>query len=452
MNRAVLFIVKRFPALHWILAFWGLSLFAESSPRWWKGNLHTHTLWSDGDGFPEMAIDWYKTHGYQFLALSDHNVLLQGERWIALSDVAKRAKGEPWRGAGHRTTDAFEAYLAQYGPHWVETRSHPTNGEPQVRLKTLEECRALFEEAGRFQMIPAEELTHQSKDGHAVHMGVINLLEALKPRDGATARETLRTNYQAVQASAARTGREILVHVNHPNYKWGVTAEDLAAVVEEPFFEVWNGVEVDNDPGDALHPSTDEIWDIANTLRLAGFHAPPLFGIANDDTHDYQGTKRRAIPGRAWVSVRARRLTPDSIVRAMREGDFYASTGVELRDQHFDPASRTLSLRIKPRAGESFVTRFIGTRRGVSLEGRPRRDSAGKVIETTLDYGSAQGPRIGEVFREVRGLNPTYRFSGDELYVRAVVTSSGRTEVPSIEFEFKRAWTQPVGWRIDSAR
>src|SRR5687768_2391459 len=52
---------------------------AHSRPgalQWWKGNLHTHSLWSDGDDYPEMIVDWYKQHGYQFLALSDHNVLL----------------------------------------------------------------------------------------------------------------------------------------------------------------------------------------------------------------------------------------------------------------------------------------------------------------------------------------------------------------------------------------
>ena len=440
--------------LRWFPAWIGFALVAADSPdlpRWWRGNLHTHTLWSDGDAFPEMAIEWYKSHGYQFLALSDHNVLLQGEHWITLSEVARRAKGEPWRGAGHQATDAFGAYLAQFGSHWVETRLHPTNGEVQVRLKSLEECRALYEEAGRFQMIPAEELTHQSRDGHAIHLGVINLLEALRPRDGATVRETIRTNLQAALESAGRSAREVLIHVNHPNYKWGVTAEDLAAVVEEPFFEVWNGVETDNDPGDALHPATDEIWDIANTLRLAGLHAPPLYGLANDDTHDYQGTKRRALPGRAWVWVRARRLTPDSLVRAMRAGEFYASTGVVLGDVRYDAAALTLSLRIEPHAGERFITRFIGTRRGVSLEGRPRRDATGRVVETTLDYRTAAGPQIGEVLAEVRGLHPGYRFRGDELYVRAVVQSSAHTDVPSTEHEFKRAWTQPVGWRLDPA-
>src|SRR4051794_5106800 len=46
---------------------------SRPAPRWWKGNLHTHTLWSDGDDFPEMVAEWYRTHDYNFLALSDHN-------------------------------------------------------------------------------------------------------------------------------------------------------------------------------------------------------------------------------------------------------------------------------------------------------------------------------------------------------------------------------------------
>ncbi|HEX5831286.1 MAG TPA: hypothetical protein VFY16_09920, partial [Gemmatimonadaceae bacterium] len=48
---------------------------APPGERWWKGNLHTHSLWSDGDGFPDMVADWYRERGYHFLSLTDHNVL-----------------------------------------------------------------------------------------------------------------------------------------------------------------------------------------------------------------------------------------------------------------------------------------------------------------------------------------------------------------------------------------
>ena len=53
---------------------------ANAVPAYVKGNLHTHSLWSDGDDFPEMIADWYKAHGYQFLALTDHNVIAEGDK------------------------------------------------------------------------------------------------------------------------------------------------------------------------------------------------------------------------------------------------------------------------------------------------------------------------------------------------------------------------------------
>ena len=42
-------------------------------PKWYKGNIHTHTTESDGDASPERVVSWYRRHGYDFLVLSDHN-------------------------------------------------------------------------------------------------------------------------------------------------------------------------------------------------------------------------------------------------------------------------------------------------------------------------------------------------------------------------------------------
>ena len=40
---------------------------------WLKGNLHTHTLESDGDSTPAEVVRWYAEHGYDFLAITDHD-------------------------------------------------------------------------------------------------------------------------------------------------------------------------------------------------------------------------------------------------------------------------------------------------------------------------------------------------------------------------------------------
>ena len=54
--------------------------------RWWKGNTHSHTTNSDGDTAPEEVARWYRTHGYQFLVLSDHNVFTDPAKLASLID------------------------------------------------------------------------------------------------------------------------------------------------------------------------------------------------------------------------------------------------------------------------------------------------------------------------------------------------------------------------------
>ena len=100
----------------------------DPQPRWWKGNLHTHSLWSDGNDFPEMISDWYRQRGYHFLAISDHNVLQEGSKWIGVDKVQQRSHGQ-----------GMERYLERFGRSWVETRGEPGSDNYQVRLKPLDE-------------------------------------------------------------------------------------------------------------------------------------------------------------------------------------------------------------------------------------------------------------------------------------------------------------------------
>ena len=51
-----------------------------------KGNVHTHTTLSDGGSSPEQTIAWYRSHGYQFLALTDHNIFSRPARYASLQE------------------------------------------------------------------------------------------------------------------------------------------------------------------------------------------------------------------------------------------------------------------------------------------------------------------------------------------------------------------------------
>jgi predicted metal-dependent phosphoesterase TrpH len=49
-----------------------------------RGNLHAHTLFSDGVKSPEELISAYEALGYDFLAITDHEDLVGEEYWRAL--------------------------------------------------------------------------------------------------------------------------------------------------------------------------------------------------------------------------------------------------------------------------------------------------------------------------------------------------------------------------------
>lgn len=51
--------------------------------QWYRGNLHTHTTRSDGALEPEEVVRRYRQAGYDFLALTDHNVVTELETAFA---------------------------------------------------------------------------------------------------------------------------------------------------------------------------------------------------------------------------------------------------------------------------------------------------------------------------------------------------------------------------------
>lgn len=378
----------------------------EPEFRWWKGNLHTHSFWSDGNDFPEMISEWYRVQGYNFLAMSDHNRLAEGMRWMKESEILKR--GGP---------DVLKKYRNRFGGGWVETQGKEDAKDSEIRLKPLDEYRNLVEERGRFIVIPAEEIT-DSADGKPVHMNATNVAEIIKPVGGSTVREAMQNNLRLVLEQEKKLGREILPHLNHPNFGYAITADDLAAVIAERFFEVYNGHPGVNHLGDKDHIGVEKMWDAANYIRVMKMEAPLLYGVATDDSHEYHG-KPGSHPGRGWVMVKSRYLTPEHLIKAMKEGDFYSSSGVTLRDINFSKKKKTLTVEINPDPNATYKTEFIVSKK------------------------SEDASNVGIVVSTSEELSSSYELKEDDLYVRAVITSSLAPLDPVWKEQKQQAWTQP---------
>lgn len=392
--------------------------------RYWKGNLHTHSLWSDGDDFPEMIADWYKQHGYQFLALTEHNIIAEGNKWV---DAAANAT---------RTT-AIEKYVNRFGARWVDFRP-AAGGKREVRLKPLAEYRTLLEEPGRFLFVPAEEISH-SYAKRPVHINGINLRDPIKPVDGKDMIETIAVNLRQVGEQSRKTSRAMIAFLNHPNFGWGVRAEEMLAVEELKFFEVFNGHPSVRNYGDDLHASCERVWDVALALRLGKYSLPVVYGMATDDAHGYHAYGLGKVnPGRGWVMVKSRHLTAESLVRGLESGDFYASTGVLFDEIRREGDELRLTIHAEP--GVSYTTRFIATLKETDLTRKAKLDKDGLELPVTGDYS----PEIGKVVAESISPSPRYTLTGKELYVRAKVVSTRAHPNPYAKGDVEVAWTQPV--------
>lgn len=303
--------------------------------RWFKGNTHTHTTNSDGDSPPSVVARWYRDQSYDFLVLSDHNFLTR-----------------------------------------VEVLQGEIDRENQRGKKPP------------FLLIPGEEVSDQF-DKADIHVNAFNSSRVVGEQGGKSRREVLQRCIDAVRAAGG------VPSANHPNFKWSLSADDLAAAKGYRHFEIYNGHPDINNWGGGGSPSLEDMWDDLLTRGVR------LFGVAVDDAHHFQvwGT-RKSNPGRGWIMVHARELTREAIHSAFERGDFYASTGVEL--EKIEYRSGVLRLYIKPRGDARFTTWFM-----------------------------TRGGRVAA--REV-SLDPSCPLKSGDGYLRARVTSSAG----------EQAWTQPV--------
>jgi hypothetical protein len=307
---------------------------APGSPaaRWYKGNTHTHTLNSDGDSTPDDVTKWYREHGYQFLVLSDHNVLTKPDGLNAVHGAREQ-----------------------------------------------------------FLLIQGEEVTDRFGD-KPLHINGLNVSEVVEPQHGSSVVDVVQRSVDAIRKAGG------VPHINHPNFGWAITADELQAVRNDKLFEIYNGHHQVNNLGGGGVPGMEEVWDrILSSGKL-------IYGIADDDAHVFKqpGNPNVPGPGRGWVFVRADRLASTPIVEALDRGDFYASTGVELSD--YQVTAKAISITIKTERTSKYRVQFIG--------------------------------RNGAILGEAISSPAVYEFKGDELYVRAkVLESNGRV-----------AWTQPI-WK-----
>ena len=311
-------------------------LASAQGSHWFRGNTHTHTLQSDGDSPPDSVARWYRDHGYHFLFITDHE---------KLTDPA------------------------------------PLNARYGV--------------PGKYLLMQGQEVTQRVVDSTHVdkirqaHMNALGASQLVLPQgksglaSGITMKDGYATNIAAIRAAGG------IPQLNHPNFRWSVRLTDLLALPDSILLEVINAhTGVNNDGDGPRAPSTEALWDSLLTRGKI------IFAIGDDDAHSFLPASADAYeltrPGRSWIVVRADTLTASAVLQGIRRGDFYASTGVMLKN--LVTTAKQMRISIQPVADARYRTEFIG--------------KGGKVLAT------------------ITGIEAAYIIRGNEGYVRARVTDS----------------------------
>lgn len=256
-------------------------------------------------------------------------------------------------------------------------------------LTQVEALNALHGAEEKFLVMKGEEVT-DSFFGKPIHVNGLNVARKVDPQGGTSVLDTLQRDVDAIREA---TG---VPHINHPNFNWAITAEELKQVRNDKLLEIYNGHPRVNNFGGSQHAPLEQMWDAVLSSGKV------IYGIAVDDAHHFKRPwdPDASRPGRGWVVVRADHLAAEAIVQALERGDFYASTGVELED--IINTTDQIKIVIKEEETSGYRVQFTG--------------------------------KNGSLLKEVESNPAIYSIRGDEGYIRAKV----------IEANGKLAWTQPV--------
>ena len=406
--------------------------------RWYKGNLHMHNQWSDGHPLPEWAVDWYKSHGYDFICPSDHNIFQSDElRFDGFGFNNKPSDIEAFKGETSlwkvisptadwpKLTQTYvDEAIAKFGEDSVRTID--VGDKTYVRMKPFDELEKQFAEPGKFLMIPGYEQTGGCHNDQQVHVNFINVREVFPYISAEKPKEIFEEMFEK---GREMYGQDYLFTANHPLWRYyDYSPNDLIALPQIRLFELNNnGI----DGKYEAHPQgwkPEQFWDVVNAHR-ASHDQPLLLGMGSDDRHSY------VKPAKAWSVVRAANLCVKDLLQAIHAGDCYASNGLDFEDIQFD--GKTLSVKIDVCEEGKYRIQFIGTKKDY--------DPTSHVIEVAEGPGcptrkiDIYSDSIGRVLDTVEGTEGSYTLKPEDLYVRA--------KIVKVSDDLQDDWqSEPAGW------
>lgn len=246
-----------------------ITIFPEHG-CFYKGNLHSHTTNSDGKLTPEEAVRLFKSHGYAFLCLSEHD-----------------------RYTDYRDRFDCDDFIILPG---LEASANLIDSATGQRLKTH-----------HMHGILGTQAMQATAPSHFTHMEHLPVPVCADHWSGLSVAEKVRDTL---------SDHGCLVTYNHPIWS-RVEKEDFCDLEGIWALEIYNY----NTVNESATGADTTYWDMI--LRSGR----QLFAFASDDNHN-EGLFDDACGG--WICVKAAQLDHDHIISAMRAGHYYSSAGPEI--------------------------------------------------------------------------------------------------------------------------
>lgn len=261
-----------------------MDILLGKSKQFFKANLHAHTHLSDGKLSPEELKEEFKKRGYSVVAFTDHEHLLDNSY---LNDE------------GFLAITACEIAIKQGSP------TDSTLKNPELRV-----CHLNF-----YSIDPKRE---ETPFYNKLYDKFLNKFSAprVKPQPDHDRVYGVEGINEIIKGA---TEQGFLVSYNHPG--WSLeTALDYSGLKNLFAVEIYN-----NSCIKLGFPNDEVVYD--HLLR----NGNRIFCTATDDCHNKApiGTPSNDSFG-GWVYIDAEKLEYGSIIKALKSGNFYSSTGPEI--------------------------------------------------------------------------------------------------------------------------
>ncbi len=254
--------------------------------NFYKANLHTHTTLSDGKLSPEQIKKAYMDKGYSVVAYTDHDLFiphndLTDDKFLALNGFEWEIYENPYTKAKRDTRSAHACAIAR---------------SPDMRTPVCYHREKYYLSGSNYINRKLVEFDESEPDFERYYTA-----------------DCINTFFKKAKDAG------FFVTYNHPTWN-GETYEQYIKYEHMHAFEIFN-TGCYNGGYDEYNP---RVFD--DFLRAG----KKIYCLATDDTH-----KQEEIGG-GWVNIKAEKLEYETIMNALFDGQFYASSGAEIKELYIE--------------------------------------------------------------------------------------------------------------------